>query len=251
VLYWQIFLAGRTEELKELKTKHPTRQVSAAFPELSPFVSALLIAVPVAYLVQGIVLFDVLVIYLNVFLFLAFATYKLHKQIPRNLLSSRNGMRSILRMAFFAVLLLLAVLSIWFGALLPWRKARSFVQAIHSLSAAKNLEEVEAVFSKPLSLASPIGQEDVVRLLGDDFVMVNLSTTAPEPVARALVLFIEPHLLNNNAFHLMMGGNLYNVLWKKYHRDEYLTKAEAYYRAALALGPKLTPVNVKPDQTDG
>ena len=90
VLYWQIFHARRTGETKELKTDYPPRHISAGSAELSPFVGAFLFAVPVAYLVQGIVLFDVLVIYLNVFLFLAFATYKLHEEIPQNPLSSKN-----------------------------------------------------------------------------------------------------------------------------------------------------------------
>lgn len=38
---------------------------------------ALLFALPIAYLVQGLVLFDVLPIYINLFLFLAFASWKL------------------------------------------------------------------------------------------------------------------------------------------------------------------------------
>lgn len=42
----------------------------------SVFQKALMFALPVAYLVQGLVLFDVLPIHLNLFLFLAFATYK-------------------------------------------------------------------------------------------------------------------------------------------------------------------------------
>jgi len=37
--------------------------------------NALIFAMPVAYLVQGVVIFDVLPIYLNLFLFLAFANY--------------------------------------------------------------------------------------------------------------------------------------------------------------------------------
>lgn len=40
--------------------------------------NAVLFAVPVAYLVQGVALFDVLPIYLNLFLFLAFANYKMN-----------------------------------------------------------------------------------------------------------------------------------------------------------------------------
>ncbi len=46
--------------------------------------NALIFALPVAYLVQGIVLFDVLPIYINIFLFLAFASYKLSNQQPKN-----------------------------------------------------------------------------------------------------------------------------------------------------------------------
>ncbi len=43
-------------------------------------VNGLILAAPAAYLVQGIVLFDVLPIYLNVFMFLAFAAYDFNKQ---------------------------------------------------------------------------------------------------------------------------------------------------------------------------
>ncbi len=43
---------------------------------------ALLVALPVAYLVQGLVLFDVLSIYLNLFLFLAFCFYKINERNP-------------------------------------------------------------------------------------------------------------------------------------------------------------------------
>lgn len=43
-------------------------------------VNGLILALPAAYLVQGIVLFDVLPIYLNVFMFLAFAVYHFNKQ---------------------------------------------------------------------------------------------------------------------------------------------------------------------------
>ena len=241
VLYWQIFRAGRTGQVKEPGTDHPARHVSAAASEPSLFVGAFLCAVPVAYLVQGIVLFDVLVIYLNLFLFLAFATYKLHEPIPQLLAPQQTDLRPVSKTVFIAVLLVLAALSIWFGAILPWRKARSYVRAVESLSTAKSMEEFEAVLNQSLSLASPIGQEEVVRLLGGIVMDSVITADSLEPVSRAQVLFIEPHLFHNDAFHLLLGGNFYNVLWRKYQRDEDFVKAEAYYRAALALGPKLPP----------
>ncbi len=49
--------------------------ISSVFSSYSSTVKAIILCIPVAYLIQGLVLFDVLPIYTNVFLFLAFATY--------------------------------------------------------------------------------------------------------------------------------------------------------------------------------
>lgn len=58
---------------------------------LHPFHGALLAAVPVGYLIQGIALFDVLPIYINVFLFLAFAAYLFVSREP--VISAASGFR--------------------------------------------------------------------------------------------------------------------------------------------------------------
>ena len=59
------------------------RQLIKSQKSKETFESALIFALPIAYLVQGIVLFDVLPIYLNVFMFLAFAVYKFNLK-PQN-----------------------------------------------------------------------------------------------------------------------------------------------------------------------
>lgn len=51
---------------------------------LSPGLTAILLSVPTAYLVQGIVLFDVLTMYLNLFTFFGFMWYLLHKEGDAN-----------------------------------------------------------------------------------------------------------------------------------------------------------------------
>ena len=48
--------------------------------KILPIISALFLAIPIVYLVQGLVLFEVFPLYLNLFLFLAFSNYKF-KQI--------------------------------------------------------------------------------------------------------------------------------------------------------------------------
>ncbi len=62
VYYWQF--------LKSQKEKLPITDYQLLIT------NALLFSLPIAYLVQGLVLFDVLPIYINLFLFLAFANYK-------------------------------------------------------------------------------------------------------------------------------------------------------------------------------
>jgi O-antigen ligase len=64
VLFWQI--------IKTVVKTPPENRVDGF-----NFTVAFLISLPVAYLVQGIVLFDVLSTYIQIFLFLAFAAYKI------------------------------------------------------------------------------------------------------------------------------------------------------------------------------
>lgn len=63
---------------KNEKNQHKSAEISTN--QCGVLINALMFAIPVAYLVQGIVLFDVSPIYLNLFLLFAFATYKF--QIP-------------------------------------------------------------------------------------------------------------------------------------------------------------------------
>lgn len=70
VFYWQILKARINVNIDANKRESNKNNQSLV-------ISALIFALPVAYLVQGIVLFDVFPIYINNFLFLAFAAYYL------------------------------------------------------------------------------------------------------------------------------------------------------------------------------
>lgn len=78
VFYWQFFKKTLISADRKLiyADKNKKSALISQNPHQSALVNALIFALPVAYLVQGIVLFDVLPIYMNIFLFLAFATYK-------------------------------------------------------------------------------------------------------------------------------------------------------------------------------
>jgi O-antigen ligase len=80
VFYWQVikmrFSADKNTNRPELNRDN--KKQAPATGHWSLIANALVFALPVAYLVQGIVLFDVFPIYINNFLFLAFAAYYLN-----------------------------------------------------------------------------------------------------------------------------------------------------------------------------
>jgi len=72
VFYWQL--------LKKIKLpKHESTETQPASSSLKPLLTGLLLVLPAGYFIQGLALFDVLPIYLNLFLFLAFSVYQLNK----------------------------------------------------------------------------------------------------------------------------------------------------------------------------
>ena len=80
VFYWQFFKKASINvdnQHQSDKISNPSKSLPAGRQEpRSVLINALMVSLPVAYLVQGIVLFDVSPIYFNIFLFLAFAAYK-------------------------------------------------------------------------------------------------------------------------------------------------------------------------------
>lgn len=78
VFYWMLFkhILIKTDMNTD---KHGSKNISVnqfSHPRESVLINALMFSIPIAYLVQGIVLFDVSPIYLNLFLIFAFAVYK-------------------------------------------------------------------------------------------------------------------------------------------------------------------------------
>ena len=76
--YRQLFKLTKRLTTNDLQQKHKPH--SSVISHQSLVSNALLFALPIAHLVQGIVLFEVLPIYISLFLFLAFANYKFGEQ---------------------------------------------------------------------------------------------------------------------------------------------------------------------------
>lgn len=226
--------------------KHPHQSASSAVtrgenhgaPRVVP--KALVMGAITAYLVQGIVLFDVLPIYYNLFVVLAFSAFFFEKE--------RGALPSPRRSpwgpaAVAAPLALLGVVGIIFGVYAPVARARAYISALQTVSSVKSIQGFRAHFDPVLTHWSPIGGEEVVKYLGGDIAGFIAQGSQPEEVARALVAYIEPHLFRNNVRHLLMGGRFYEMLWRGYGgKEDDFVKAERYYLEARAIGPTLPPV---------
>jgi O-antigen ligase len=203
---------------------------------------ALMLGVLVAYLVQGVVLFDVLPIYYNLFVTLAFGAF---------FFGNRMGVASPpspppaqwKRAAIASLLAILAAGSLIFGVYAPVAKARAYISAIQTAASVTSVPTFIAHFTPALTHWSPIGQEEVVKFLASDIAGMVGGGNQPEEGMRGLVAFIEPYLLQNNVRHLLVGGHLYYALWSQYGKKaEDYTRAEQYYQAAREIGPALPPV---------
>lgn len=79
LFYFELFKVIK-QNRNILENENKKSEVSNTPPKREYVMKAILFAMPIAYLVQGLVLFEVLVIYLNLFVFLAFANYKFQNQ---------------------------------------------------------------------------------------------------------------------------------------------------------------------------
>jgi len=153
-------------------------------------------------------------------------------------------MNIFLRQLLIIILIILSVIGIYFGAYLPWIKARAYISALQTMSdgGIQSLGDYFKNYDVPLKTYSPIGDEEVTKFLSNDILNLISNGSQSEEVSRALVEYIEPMLFKNNVRHLLVGGQMHYVLWRRFNNEGDYQKAEQYYLAARAIGPKLPPV---------
>jgi len=153
-------------------------------------------------------------------------------------------MNIFLRQLLIIVLIILSVIGLYFGAYTPWVKAQAYINALKTVSGGKvqSLGDYIGAYDKAVKIYSPIGDEEVTKFLSNDIMNVVVKSSQSEAVSRALVDYAEPLLFKNNVRHLLVGGQMHFVLWKRFQKEEDYQKAEQYYLTARAIGPKLPPV---------
>lgn len=74
-VFYAMFFRKKIATPENQNSGHPDHGKLSRFSHLPSIARALVFALPVAYLIQGLVLFDILPTYINLFIFFAFATY--------------------------------------------------------------------------------------------------------------------------------------------------------------------------------
>jgi O-antigen ligase len=199
---------------------------------------ALFTAIAAAYLVQGLILFDVLATYMNLFIFFAFA---LATFVPLPQAAENSDRPGTARYGVAVAGGVLALLAIYFGALLPYAKASRYIAAEASAGMIADEAEFEEHFNYVLRFSSPVGGEEVPKYLSSDIsgLLSRLSDPKTEPVARAIVNYIEPYLWKNDVRHLLVAAQMRYVLWHNFHKAQDFEAAKNDFEAAHGIGPEL------------
>jgi tetratricopeptide (TPR) repeat protein len=136
--------------------------------------------------------------------------------------------------------MVLAALGIYFGAILPLAKAQSYLDAQRRMENVHTMDDFRANFDVSFNLYSPVGDEEIAKFLAGDILnIVNQGQT--EEVSRQLVSYIEEHLFMDDVRHLLMLGQMYQVLWQNFQKEEDYQKAISYLEKTHELGPNLPP----------
>ncbi|MFA6407412.1 MAG: hypothetical protein WCV80_01760 [Candidatus Paceibacterota bacterium] len=147
-------------------------------------------------------------------------------------------MRSII----IVIGIILATLSLIYGAYKPLVKASSYIGALGKVQTARSVGEFKTIFDTPVFFNSPVGDEEVIKFLSNDISEIIFQENMSEEASRALVDYLEPHLFANSVIHLLNGSRLHSILWQKFGHSEDFVIAENYLKKAKRIGPQLPPV---------
>lgn len=153
-------------------------------------------------------------------------------------------LKLLLKQFIIIALIILAVLLIVFGAILPWKKSQLYINTLTDMQSGRSYttEQFKDRTGKVINFYSPIGQEEVVKFLSSEILIVVYQKGFSEQASRFLVGYMDKYLFKNNVRHLLMNGDLHKILWINFGNEKDFKKAEEYFKKAYEIGPNLPPV---------
>jgi len=133
----------------------------------------------------------------------------------------------------------LAILSMIYGSFLPLIKSKRYITAARSLSSIRSVDEFTRTFDHVFDFYSPVGDEEVVKFVGNSVLGIASTPGQQEDIARLVVSYMEPKIHKDNVRHRLLLARMYTVLFQNYGKAEDLRLAEQNFLAAHELGPRL------------
>lgn len=141
--------------------------------------------------------------------------------------------------------IVLAFLSLIYGAFLPFRKSQFFIQAMRRSSDATSVAGYMDMFNKALDFPSPVGQAESIKFLENQIGSI-VAQKPPQPIADALVTYAdsisradEPGTHGSNyAQEIVILGNIHATNFRNYKTQDDYDAALALFQQGLMLSPK-------------
>ena len=134
----------------------------------------------------------------------------------------------------------------YYGTYLPYHKSISFIKTVRSMGGARSIEEFKRLFSGPLDIPSPIGQEELVRNMASEvtgFVGGGQSSVdVEEDLTQFAEEYFDPVVKKGKGMSfgqdLYILGTLHRIVYQHSKNAEHLSAAERYFLKGLELGPR-------------
>lgn len=135
----------------------------------------------------------------------------------------------------------MTLLALYFGALLPYQKARGYITVARGIADYDTFSALKADYDKLFEHNSPVGGEEVVKFFANDILNIVSQGHVPEEVAVALTEYTESQIdkNKNNVTHLLTMGYIYSVMRQRFGNDPYFERAEGYFLRVNEIGPMI------------
>jgi O-antigen ligase len=196
---------------------------------------ALLLALPAAYLGQGMAMFDNLPVLLGLFVTFAFA---LHRALDARDTAAASGAGLAPRVAIGALGAAVGVALMVVGAIVPFRKAQLCKGLVDNGAAFASVDALESTIDRVLELGSPVAWRDSVGLaLKAATTMADAEHGQPEVLLRDLVAHVEPKALPDDVQHHLDVTGLRLTLASRFFRRVDYDAAIAHLTAVRRVAP--------------
>lgn len=155
-------------------------------------------------------------------------------------------MSSLLRQILAVLGVVFLAAALYIGTYLPYRKGASYIEALSRAQQARTIGEFLTTFAKPLDHPSPVGQEELVRNLGNTIgdVILGNGTRDPSIIEPALAFFdhyAQPLLDRDKGLSfmqlLLVNGSVHEAAYSVTGIEHYSEEARGYFERGLAMSP--------------